>query len=121
MACAIKGAGSAPKCSEVEAKMFDIFFTIVSWVPVLAVCTIMIQLLRLLRSDCDLTLKFYERWGTQPAKALVGKVVWITGASSGIGEELAYVLAESGAKLVLSARREKELQRVLEHCRGRRV
>lgn len=98
--------------------MFDIFFAIVSWVPVLAVCTVLIQLLRLLCSDCDLTLKFYDRWGTEPAKALMGKVVWITGASSGIGEELAYVLAESGAKLVLSARREKELERVLEHCKG---
>ncbi len=40
------------------------------------------------------------------------KVVWITGASSGIGEALAKVFAGQGAKLILSARREDELQRV---------
>ncbi len=40
------------------------------------------------------------------------KVVWITGASSGIGEALAKSFSASGAKLVLSARRTTELERV---------
>ena len=43
---------------------------------------------------------------------LNGKTVVITGASSGIGEAAAKRLASMGAKLVLVARREDELQRV---------
>lgn len=37
------------------------------------------------------------------------QVVWITGASSGIGEALVYAFAKENAKIILSARREKEL------------
>ncbi|MEO8583757.1 MAG: SDR family oxidoreductase [Flavitalea sp.] len=44
-----------------------------------------------------------------------GKVVWITGGSSGIGEALAYQLAAAGAKIIISARREPELQRIGNH------
>ncbi|PJZ59020.1 SDR family oxidoreductase [Leptospira barantonii] len=44
------------------------------------------------------------------------KVVWITGASSGIGEELVKEAAKRGAKIVLSARRIKELERVKKEC-----
>ncbi len=47
------------------------------------------------------------------------QVVWITGASSGIGEALAQQFAAQSARLVLSSRREKELNRVKKFCISR--
>jgi len=47
-----------------------------------------------------------------PADAYRGKVVWITGASSGIGKGLAVEFAKQGAKVILSSRRAKELEEV---------
>ncbi|MBK8658217.1 MAG: SDR family oxidoreductase [Bacteroidetes bacterium] len=44
------------------------------------------------------------------------KVVWITGASSGIGESLSYAFAKRKCKLVLTARRTDELERVKKGC-----
>ncbi len=46
------------------------------------------------------------------------KVIWITGASSGIGEALAYALNNKGARLILSSRRIEELERVKNNCSG---
>lgn len=43
---------------------------------------------------------------------LEGQTVWITGASSGIGEALAAAMSEAGAAVILSGRREAELRRV---------
>ena len=45
------------------------------------------------------------------------KIVWITGASSGIGEALAIEFAKLKSKLILSARRENELIRVQNNCK----
>jgi dehydrogenase/reductase SDR family member 7 len=55
---------------------------------------------------------------TENAKAELfqNQVVWITGASSGIGEELAKAFSRHGARVVLSARNETELSRVREEC-----
>lgn len=48
--------------------------------------------------------------------AINGKIVWITGASSGIGEALAYELARRNCKLILSARNIKALEDVKSKC-----
>jgi dehydrogenase/reductase SDR family protein 7B len=44
------------------------------------------------------------------------KTIWVTGASSGIGEQIALQVAPFCAKLVISARREAELKRVKDLC-----
>ncbi|XP_046579850.1 dehydrogenase/reductase SDR family member 7-like isoform X2 [Haliotis rubra] len=91
--------------------MVDVLFLCIGCVVVLCV----IQLLRLIKADCDLVLQWATCFGKSP-KRLRGKVVWVTGASSGIGESLVYELASVGCRLVLSARREEELNRVKKQC-----
>ncbi|QNK62496.1 SDR family oxidoreductase [Pedobacter sp. PAMC26386] len=45
------------------------------------------------------------------------KVIWITGASSGIGEALVYAYNSSGAKIIISSRNRDELLRVKGNCK----
>lgn len=47
---------------------------------------------------------------------LKGKIVWITGASSGIGEALAIEYAKLGADLILSSRNQQRLEEVATEC-----
>lgn len=49
-------------------------------------------------------------------KRINNKIVWITGASSGIGEALTYLLNTKDCKLIISARREEELNKVKQQC-----
>ena len=47
-----------------------------------------------------------------------GKKVLVTGASSGVGREVAILLSAMGAKVVIVARRETELQKTLSLMEG---
>ena len=47
---------------------------------------------------------------------LENKTIWITGASSGVGEGMATVFHREGADIIISARREAELERVKAAC-----
>lgn len=49
---------------------------------------------------------------------LKGKAILVTGASSGIGEEIIRILSEKGAKLVLTARNEEKLINIIASLQG---
>ncbi|GAB0088568.1 dehydrogenase/reductase SDR family member 7 [Sergentomyia squamirostris] len=65
--------------------------------------------------DSDIELFIRSLVGKR-ISSLSGTVVWITGASSGIGKALALELAKHGVKLVVSARRGAELEKVKREC-----
>jgi len=48
----------------------------------------------------------------QPARDYKGKVFWVTGASSGIGQEFARQLVKLGAKVIISSRRRGKLEEI---------
>jgi dehydrogenase/reductase SDR family member 7B len=92
--------------------------------------------LRAQQSNLFIYIKIPKRWSTQKVPtdcfALLAmtyfrryefsfnmynnKKVWITGASSGIGEAIAYAFAQEGAHLILSGRNVAELERVKKNC-----
>uniref|UniRef100_G3MRL4 Dehydrogenase/reductase SDR family member 7 n=1 Tax=Amblyomma maculatum TaxID=34609 RepID=G3MRL4_AMBMU len=69
----------------------------------------------LIRADADLTLLFCEKFGRSPV-LLRSQVVWITGASGGIGEWLSFKLAELGARIVISGTNVEKLNAVRDKC-----
>ncbi|XP_007668731.1 corticosteroid 11-beta-dehydrogenase isozyme 1 isoform X2 [Ornithorhynchus anatinus] len=58
---------------------------------------------------------FYSSPEFKP-EMLKGKRVIITGASTGIGEQIAYHLAKMGAHVVITARTEEKLKKVVDKC-----
>lgn len=81
--------------------------------PALAAIALLLLLIFLVvvfaKADCDLGLLLR---GPAPPDAFRGKVVWVTGASQGLGEELARRLAARGARLVLTSRSRAKLEAV---------
>ncbi|KAF2359891.1 Short-chain dehydrogenase/reductase SDR [Trinorchestia longiramus] len=67
-------------------------------------------------ADADIILYLLNTFSPNTGKRLKGQVIWINGASRGIGEAYAIVLARCGAKLALSARDEQRLQQVKQKC-----
>ncbi|KAL1440405.1 hypothetical protein MTO96_009447 [Rhipicephalus appendiculatus] len=88
---------------------------LMSWVLYVALPWLMALTAWLKIADADLTLLFKSKFGRSIA-TLKGKVIWITGASSGIGEYLAYELAKVGSCLVLSGTNLENLEHVKNHC-----
>lgn len=68
--------------------------------------------------DCHIYLWFLDRFfmGPNYTSHLRGQVVWITGASSGIGEYIAYEFAKIGCKLALSGTNQARLDTVKSKC-----
>lgn len=64
-------------------------------------------------SDADLLIYFLKLINnSQNKKLFTDKVIWITGASSGLGAELANDFSRLGAQVILSARRNDKLLEV---------
>ncbi|XP_064641193.1 hydroxysteroid 11-beta-dehydrogenase 1-like protein [Lineus longissimus] len=63
---------------------------------------------------CSVAYRWYDRFDPAMVK---GKHVIVTGASTGIGEQIAYHYARMGASVVVTARTEKKLQQVVKNCK----
>ncbi|CEG50182.1 hypothetical protein PHYSODRAFT_263748 [Plasmopara halstedii] len=63
-------------------------------------------------SSLDLGLTRYHLWKFEPTTPTLKRYALVTGASSGLGREMSYMLSEKKYSLVLAARTEKVLQRM---------
>ena len=88
--------------------MFETSIELIS-IILISILLIVIIIYGLVFLDSDLTLLVYRMFG-KSAKSLRHKVIWIVGASSGIGQHLALQLAKSGSKIVISGTRQHKLE-----------
>ncbi|XP_065091882.1 dehydrogenase/reductase SDR family member 7-like [Ochlerotatus camptorhynchus] len=86
-----------------------------SLIGICAVIYYVIQFMVFYFLDSDFELYLLSKLG-KPVESLRGKVVWITGASSGIGRDLAIILAKHSVRLCLSSRKQSELMKVKKDC-----
>ena len=86
--------------------------------PQIGACVICLYALNVLiafvRANCDLHLLSKRK--NAPLGYFSGKVVWIVGASQGLGKSLAVRWAQDGARVILSSRREEGLMSVKDEC-----
>ncbi len=85
-------------------------------IAILIICILLGLLFFIAKLESDVTTWYVMKFGREPSVVLRDKVVWIVGASSGIGASLAIELAAAGSKLVLSGRNLKLLEEVKEKC-----
>ncbi|VVC24408.1 NAD(P)-binding domain,Short-chain dehydrogenase/reductase, conserved site,Short-chain [Cinara cedri] len=86
-----------------------------SLIGLFVVLKLFVYLALFLTGDTDLELWWYDKFKNNLG-SFKDKVVWITGASSGIGEQIALNLSKHGAKLILSARSQDKLYHVKNRC-----
>jgi len=98
-----------------------------SWLApsLLVLLAVGLRLFRFLRSDADSRAQWARarlesallQGNGRASHLLSGKVVWVVGASSGIGAAVARVVAACGGRVVVSARRQERLEVVAQQCR----
>src|SRR5215467_12731829 len=69
-------------------------------------------------SSCSRPRSRLREQSKKPVNTFQDRRVWITGASSGIGEALAVAFHHAGARKESTGRREDELKRVQARCGG---
>ena len=79
----------------------------------MCICYAAFIVFRFAKAYADLTLLSKRR---VPANAFQNKVVWIVGASQGLGEALTLHFAAAGARLILSSRSIEKLETVKSTC-----
>lgn len=72
----------------------------------------------MLRKCHSFSIRFYPTFVSKQTtlQEISGKTIWITGASSGIGEATAYQMAGEGVKLILTATNTQKLLAVQHRC-----